>query len=89
MRGHRAGRGAAALFALAVFACVLGWGCMRAAAKTPLEIEVIASAAELRVEPEQERPRVLIYHTHTWEAYEMEPGAEYTPTEKWRTKDES
>ena len=65
MRGHRAGRGAAALFALAVFACVLGWNSLHAAAKTPLEIEVIAPAAEVIQEPEQERPRVLIYHTHT------------------------
>lgn len=89
MRGHRAGRAAAALFALAVFACVLGWNGLHAAAKTPLEIEVIAPAAEVIQEPEQERPRVLIYHTHTWEAYEMEAGAEYTPTEKWRTKDDS
>ena len=89
MHGHWAGKGAAALFALSVFACALGWNCWHASAKTPLEIEVIAPAAEIEREPDEERPRVLIYHTHTWEAYEMETGAEYTPTEKWRTKDES
>ena len=33
--------------------------------------------------------RVLIYHTHTYEAYEQVTGAEYVETEKWRTKDES
>lgn len=33
--------------------------------------------------------RVLIYHTHTWEAYEQSPDAPYRETEKWRTKDES
>lgn len=33
--------------------------------------------------------RVLIYHTHTWEAYEQLPTAPYEETEKWRTKDES
>ena len=32
--------------------------------------------------------RVLIYHTHTWEAYEQTPDAPYRETEKWRTKDE-
>lgn len=31
--------------------------------------------------------RVLIYHTHTWEAYEPTAEDEYTPTERWRTKD--
>lgn len=30
--------------------------------------------------------RVLIYHTHTWEAYEQS-GEVYQETEKWRTKD--
>lgn len=33
--------------------------------------------------------RVLIYHSHTWEAYEQVPGAPYKETERWRTKDES
>lgn len=33
--------------------------------------------------------RVLIYHSHTYEAYEQVAGAEYVETEKWRTKDES
>ncbi len=32
--------------------------------------------------------RVLIYHTHTWEAYQQVPGAPYEETETWRTKDE-
>lgn len=30
-------------------------------------------------------PRVLIYHTHTTEAYTMTPGKEYVETSKWRT----
>ena len=33
------------------------------------------------------RRSVLIYHTHTYEAYEQEPEALYQETEKWRTKD--
>lgn len=31
--------------------------------------------------------RILIYHTHTYEAYEQMPDAPYQPTEKWRTAD--
>lgn len=31
--------------------------------------------------------RVLIYHTHTFEAYEQDPEHAYQPTEKWRTAD--
>lgn len=32
--------------------------------------------------------RVLIYHTHTYEAYAQEPTSPYKETEKWRTADE-
>ncbi len=36
-----------------------------------------------------ERPvRILIYHTHTYEAYTPEADAAYTETEAWRTADE-
>lgn len=31
--------------------------------------------------------RVLIYHTHTYEAYEQSPDEPYRETEKWRTAD--
>lgn len=31
--------------------------------------------------------KVLIYHTHTYEAYERPAGATYPQTEKWRTTD--
>lgn len=33
--------------------------------------------------------RILIYHTHTWEAYEQVGHAPYVETEKWRTKDDA
>ncbi len=33
--------------------------------------------------------RVLIYHTHTWEAYEPTDANPYEATEKWRTKDDT
>lgn len=50
-------------------------------------IEVIRQTPE----PETERPpkRILIYHTHTYEAYEQVSDAPYDETEKWRTSDES
>lgn len=32
-------------------------------------------------------PSVLIYHTHTYEAYTMETDGQYEETEKWRTAD--
>jgi len=32
--------------------------------------------------------RVLIYHSHTWEAYQQVADAPYQETEKWRTKDD-
>lgn len=31
---------------------------------------------------------MLIYHTHTWEAYEITESERYTPTETWRTQDD-
>ena len=34
-------------------------------------------------------PRVLIYHTHTHEAYEQVADDPYEETEKWRTEDEA
>jgi len=60
--------------------------------RAPLVIEVLAPGETQAVIAQQEqavqRPRVLLYHTHTWEAYEMTEDAQYTPTETWRTKDE-
>ena len=37
--------------------------------------------------PALEAKRVLIYHSHTWEAFQQVEGATYEETEKWRTKD--
>lgn len=36
----------------------------------------------------EEQKRVLIYHTHTYEAYEQDPASPYQQTEPWRTTDE-
>lgn len=45
------------------------------------EMEVI------RPEANQHHGTILIYHTHTWEAYQQ-TADRYQETEKWRTKDE-
>lgn len=67
---------------------VLGWPCSGAAAEeTPappaFHVEVIRETPAPTAEPR----RVLIYHTHTYEAYEQVDEAPYKPTEKWRTAD--
>jgi len=84
-------RRAAALLALAALLCA---GLRAASAqRIPLIIEVIAATGQPVEDAQpaaavQDGPRVLIYHTHTWEAYEMTKEMRYTPTETWRTKDE-
>lgn len=86
-------KGAAAMLMIAALLLLCGCGAdMQMARSVPLSIEVIAQpqaieAAAAAAETE-ERPRILIYHTHTWEAYEMTEDTRYTPTETWRTKDE-
>lgn len=54
-----------------------------------LRIQVLKDTPEPEKEAGARAPRVLIYHTHTWEAYEPTREGEYTPTERWRTKDEA
>ena len=46
-------------------------------------LEVIGGAAETRT-----KGRILLYHTHTYEAYEQQTDAPYEETTKWRTADE-
>ena len=41
----------------------------------------------IRPEAQQHHGTILIYHTHTWEAYQQTDDR-YQETEKWRTKDE-
>ena len=52
-----------------------------------IRFDVITQEREEKIAPTARR--VLIYHTHTWEAYEPTAEADYTPTERWRTKDEA
>jgi len=40
-----------------------------------------------RAAAQQHHGAILIYHTHTWEAY-RQTDERYQETEKWRTKDE-
>ena len=62
------------------------FGGMACAAGAPLIIEVIKPQAETAAQT-GDKPRILLYHTHTWEAYEMTEETQYMPTETWRTKD--
>ena len=52
------------------------------AAEEGFLFEVISVAA-----PTGKTRRVYIYHTHTYEAYEMDADHPYKPTEQWRTAD--
>jgi len=59
-------------------------------AEEPEEEPVVG---DIRIEVVRRTPqptgptRVLIYHTHTWEAYEPTENATYQPTQRWRTMD--
>ncbi len=50
-----------------------------------LRVEVIRPTPQ----PQTNGKKILIYHTHTWEAFAQVPEAPYKETEKWRTKDNS
>lgn len=81
-----AGWGAAAVLVM-LLGGILGFSQTKPE-RMPLVIEVIAPGEAAQEETMIRRPRVLIYHTHTWEAYEMTEETQYTLTETWRTKDE-
>ncbi len=60
--------------------------------KQKSDIPVEPDAFLVEVIREEEQPayvgkKVLIYHTHTYEAYEQVPDKRYEQTEKWRTPD--
>ncbi|MBR3796289.1 MAG: stage II sporulation protein P [Clostridia bacterium] len=83
------------LLVIAVFPFACGTsGAWIEARRTPLTIERIERAEGEGVQAvaaavqNREMPHVLIYHTHTWEAYEMTEETQYEKTETWRTKDE-
>lgn len=55
----------------------------------PEEAEMLSFSLEVLATTTAEKTvrRVFIYHTHTYEAYEMDAENRYTPTETWRTAD--
>ena len=51
--------------------------------------ELLVEVLKSENEAEQMAPRrILIYHTHTYEAYQQDEKEAYAQLEKWRTKDE-
>ena len=83
---------AAALCASAVFVSLgMGIAAWRMQNGHALTIEVVPPGVPVQAAAVHaaDAPTVLIYHTHTWEAYEMTDDAVYTPTETWRTKDDA
>lgn len=57
----------------------------------PIDKDTVSDAFTVEViredEPKNVGKRILIYHTHTYEAYEQDPDTPYVQTEKWRTTD--
>ncbi len=74
------GRRKAAVGMLLCF-LILGMGIARAEGFTIEVLSVSPTAVNAR--------RVYIYHTHTYEAYEMDKDNAYKPTEAYRTADEN
>ncbi|MDL2218313.1 stage II sporulation protein P [Christensenellaceae bacterium OttesenSCG-928-M15] len=54
-----------------------------------MRIEVLSPKKPVISELSGEEPRILIYHTHTTEAYTMTSGYQYAQTSAWRTDDHS
>lgn len=52
------------------------------------DIETFMVEVVDRAKHDGKTPLVLIYHSHTYEAYEQTENDPYQQTEKWRTKDE-
>ncbi len=54
----------------------------------PLQIRILPDAVSSEAPPEL-KGRILIYHTHTHEAYRQDEDDPYEAVEAWRTRDES
>ena len=75
------------LFSLCFFGTLLNASTVRAATvnndtENDFSLEVLSVSY-----PNSKQRSVFIYHTHTYEAYEMDEENQYTPTETWRTAD--
>nr|MDD6335253.1 stage II sporulation protein P [bacterium] len=53
----------------------------------PLDIRIIPPV-QAPVEAPRAGPKILVYHTHTTEAYTMTPQQSYVETDTWRTNDQ-
>ena len=55
----------------------------------PIALSVKLDEPKDMLSPDEDKPRVLIYHTHTYEAYEQEYEGQYELANgaKWRSKD--
>lgn len=71
-----------AFFSFAVSQALTAWAEERAGEAVPFTMQVVSASL-----PQSRQRRVYIYHTHTYEAYEMDDENRYTPTETWRTAD--
>jgi len=69
--------------------CRYKWGWVRNYTNLSLlEIdEVLETPAEVVLEPDEEGPQVLIYHTHATESYEEWDREVYDTRNKWRSQD--
>lgn len=80
-----------ALVFLLCFGLGRGFSRMVRAVPAQAETENLSEGFTLEVVSVFSRPkkqkRVYLYHTHTFEAYEMDGENRYTPTETWRTAD--
>jgi len=79
-----AGTGGAEEAQSAFSARVVGGGPLLSAARPRGEALPLRAAGEAFTAP----PRVLVYHTHTCEAYAREPDQDYVESEPWRTEDQ-
>lgn len=53
-----------------------------------MEYELMVEILKPDTVKEATAKRILIYHTHTYEAYQQDPQNKYTQLEQWRTKDD-
>ena len=52
-----------------------------------IRVEIENIREKYQHEEKADKPRVLIYHTHTYEAFEQNPNDPYPECGKWRTED--
>lgn len=73
-------RGLAGAWALIFLLCLVAAANAESADGFSMEVVSVSSN-------QKKQKRVFLYHTHTYEAYEMDGENRYTPTETWRTAD--